>query len=294
MYIRRWVKLVSRLDAPDQNRTFFLLPCARVDEIRLSSNLNLCSNSNTLNRRKKIWQVLCERFQSSTHTYSLHHVSLNLIVSELFAIVNQADCFPQENSSSFIEFDFFQFSWWKDDDEQSNWLLSSDLLRSLFMFSDEYSRIFTSTDVKRWKRSDYIRHSMNQNVYVFIRLYLKVNLRTTTTTIRPPLLASWCTCDLQKMMIDPLFTLTTCLKQALSSVMKWTRQLSVSFPSDVMPTYCVCLNKYLRQSSTFILFRFQRRGWEVNDHSILFIFLSWFESEEEEKKTINNFSFDCG
>lgn len=72
-----WIKLVSRLDAPDQNCCF----CRCVDEIRLSSNLNLCS-SNTVNRRKwernkrkKIWQVLCQRFQSSTHIYILHHVS---------------------------------------------------------------------------------------------------------------------------------------------------------------------------------------------------------------------------
>lgn len=70
--IRRWVKLVSRLDSPDQNQrkilsfAFFFFCTCWWDQTSLKF-LNLCSNSNTMNRRKKIWQVLCERFQSSTH-----------------------------------------------------------------------------------------------------------------------------------------------------------------------------------------------------------------------------------
>lgn len=156
--IRRWVKLVSRLDAPDQNRRYFSF--ARVDEIRLSSNLNLCSNSNTMNRRKKIWQVQCERFQSSTHTYLLHHVSLNSIVSEFFAIVNQADCFPEENFH--FRNSCFSSSWILIWDEKTNNPI--DCCRVILVYV--WWSILKNIHIERLKLSDYISHSVKQYVCV--------------------------------------------------------------------------------------------------------------------------------
>ena len=113
----------------------------------------------------------------------------------------------------------------------------------LFVLDEEYSIISMYIYIKL---SDYISHSMKLNVCF---VYLKVKLKTTRWH---PLLASWRTYDLQRT-IDPLFTITTCLKQTLLS----SRQLSISFRT-------VCRCDRLLSRRTLHNHRHSSR-WRIND-----------------------------
>jgi len=159
----------------------------------------------------------------------------------------------------------------------------------LFMYVDGYSIIFKYIYIKL---SDYIRHSMK--LYACF-IYLKVNLRT---TLRPPFLASWRTCDLQKT-IDPLFTLTTCLKQTLSSSMKSRKKRDnylFLFKQYAAAIVCLQYNHisttlHNRRHSSCLYALFYQHGelMMIRFYGCFFL-SSCLDFDSKKKETINNLS----